>query len=145
MAATDTPAFAEIVERIPFCDTDCGGVVSNIAYLRYVEKARIELFDVLGMPAAAMMGTGLFPAVVRTEIDYRAPARLGEELRVEAWLESVEKARVACAYALVVSAPGTEPRTVARARQTVALVQMPEGRPRRIPPEWAERVVRSGA
>lgn len=143
MDASDIPALAEIVERVPFCDTDCGGVVSNIAYLRYVEKARIELFDALGMPAAAMMETGLFPAVVRTEIDYRAPARLGDELRVEAWLESVEKARVACAYALVASAPDVEPRMVARARQIVALVQMPEGRPRRIPPEWTERAVRS--
>ena len=31
---------AEISETVPFYDTDCGGVVSNIAYLRYVEKAR---------------------------------------------------------------------------------------------------------
>ena len=127
---------AEIAETVFFYDTDCGGVVSNIAYLRYVEKARTALFAALGMPASGMMETGLFPAVVRTEIDYRAPARLGEEIRVVASLVSVEKVRATCAFRLSATAPGGEARPVAAATQIVALVQLPEGRPRRMPPEW---------
>jgi len=127
---------AEITEQVPFYDTDCGGVVSNIAYLRFVEKARTALFAKLGMPASEMMATGLFPAVVRTEIDYRSPARLGDEIRVVASLVAVEKVRAVCEFRLVARAPGREPRTVAAASQTVALVQLPEGRPRRMPSEW---------
>ncbi len=130
------PGEVEIAETVPFYDTDCGGVVSNIAYLRYVEKARTALFAALGMEPAAMMGTGLFPVVVRTEIDYRSPARLGDGIRVSARLASVEKARATCVFRLDATAPGAEPRHVAEAVQTVALVQMPEGRPQRMPPEW---------
>jgi 4-hydroxybenzoyl-CoA thioesterase/acyl-CoA thioester hydrolase len=126
----------EISETVLFYDTDCGGVVSNIAYLRYVEKARTSLFAGLGMPAAEMMATGLFPAVVRTEIDYRSPARLGDEIRVVARLVAVEKVRAICEFRIVASAPGGEPRLVAAASQVVALIQLPEGRPRRMPPEW---------
>ena len=126
----------EISETIPFYDTDCGGVVSNIAYLRYVEKARTSLFARLGMPAAEMMATGLFPAVVRTEIDYRSPARLGDEIRVVARLVAVEKVRANCEFRLTATASGGEPRPVASASQVVALIQLPEGRPRRMPPEW---------
>ena len=56
------------------------------------EKARTALFAGLGMPASEMMATGLFPAVVRTEIDYRSPARLGDEIRIVARLAAVEAA-----------------------------------------------------
>ncbi|PAW65381.1 MAG: hypothetical protein B9S36_00195 [Verrucomicrobiia bacterium Tous-C2TDCM] len=127
---------AEISETIPFYDTDCGGVVSNIAYLRYVEKARTALFAGLGMPASEMIATGLFPAVVRTEVDYHSPARLGDEIRVVASLVAVQKVRAVCEFRLMARAPGGEPRAVASASQIVALVQLPEGRPRRMPSEW---------
>ena len=33
----------DLIEEVVFYDTDSGGVVSNIAYLRYVEKARCQL------------------------------------------------------------------------------------------------------
>lgn len=126
----------EVAETVLFYDTDCGGVVSNIAYLRYVEKARTSLFAGLGMPAAEMMATGLFPAVVRTEIDYRSPARLGDEIRVVARLVAVEKVRAICEFRMTATPPGGEPRPVAVASQVVTLIQLPEGRPRRMPPEW---------
>jgi len=127
---------AEITETVLFYDTDCGGVVSNIAYLRYIEKARTALFSELGMELPEMMQSGLFPAVIRTEIDYLRPARLGESIAVVARLESVERARANCDFTLSAGLPGAEPSPVAKARQVVALVQMPEGRPRRMPAEW---------
>lgn len=130
--ATET----EISEAVFFHDTDCGGVMSNIAYLRFVERARTALFDGLGMPTSAMMETGVFPAVVRTEIDYRSPARLGETIRVGVRLASVEKVRAICEYRLFAESPDGAARTVADALQVVVLVQMPEGRPRRMPSEW---------
>ena len=126
----------EISEIVQFYDTDCGGVVSNIAYLRHVERARTALFSALGMAPAEMMTSGLFPVVVRSEIDYRSPARLGEEIRVSARLVAVEKVRAICEFRLSVNSPGGAPRSVASAKQVVALVQLPEGRPRRIPAEW---------
>ena len=61
-----------------FFDTDCGGVVHNIAYLRFVEIARTLLAEELGMSLAQMMETQRYPVVVRTEIDYRRGARLGD-------------------------------------------------------------------
>jgi 4-hydroxybenzoyl-CoA thioesterase/acyl-CoA thioester hydrolase len=127
-------------ETVQFYDTDCGGVVSNIAYLRFVEKARTTLFDDLGMTLESMNESQLFPAVVRTEIDYRYPARLGDEVRVTAKLTSVEKVRATCEFTLDI--PGAEDglREVARACQIVALVQMPSGRPRRMPAEWRDFV-----
>lgn len=126
----------EIKETVLFYDTDCGGVVSNIAYLRYVEKARVALFTALGMDLLSMSETQLFPVVIRTEIDYRLPARLGHEVTVSARLSSVDKVRATCDFCLTVTGADAVSRLAAVAKQVITLVQMPEGRPRRIPSEW---------
>ena len=57
-----------------FFDTDCGGVVHNIAYLRFIETARTLLAEELGMKLVEMAKTQRYPVVVRTEIDYRRAA-----------------------------------------------------------------------
>ena len=75
--------------QVMFFDTDSGGVVSNIAYLRFIEIARTALAEKLGMPLSEMDQTKLYPAVVRTEIDYRRPAKIGDRLLIEAWLDEV--------------------------------------------------------
>jgi hypothetical protein len=43
--------------QVMFFDTDCGGVVSNIAYLRFVETARTLLAEELGLALAEMAQT----------------------------------------------------------------------------------------
>src|SRR2546430_6725348 len=66
--------------HVMFFDTDCGGVVSNIAYLRFVEIARTHLAEELGLGLAEMAEKQTYPLVVRTEIDYRRAAKLGDRL-----------------------------------------------------------------
>jgi len=129
-----------ISETVMFYDTDCGGVVSNIAYLRFVERARSALFAELGMDIKSMNESQLFPAVIRTEIDYRSPARLGDEIEVTATLVEVQKVRVSCEFHLLVKSDDGEGKEVAKAKQVVALVQMPSGKPRRTPEEWGSYI-----
>ena len=52
-----------------FFDTDCGGVVHNIAYLRMIETCRTKLAGLMGLDLRQMAETKLYPVVVRTEID----------------------------------------------------------------------------
>src|SRR5437868_1434487 len=73
--------------QVMFFDTDCGGVVSNIAYLRFIEIARTHLAEKLGLRLAEMAEKQVYPVVVRTEIDYRRPAKLGDELVIDGWLD----------------------------------------------------------
>lgn len=119
-----------------FFDTDCGGVVHNLAYLRMIETARTRLAAKLGLNLREMAQTQLFPVVVRTEIDYRKPARLGDELVIEGRLESIDRARFWCAFEL--RRKGEDPLLVT-CRQSLALVQMPQGKPQRLPADWMEK------
>lgn len=129
-----------------FYDTDCGGVVHNIAYLRLIEKARTLLAGNMGMRLADMAATAIYPVVVRTEIDYRRPAKLGDTIRISGRLESLERVRFWVAFDLTRHPTGDEvvdavaaPVRFVTCRQQLALVQMPEGRPVRLPADWPER------
>lgn len=121
--------------QVMFYDTDCGAVVHNTAYLRFIEMARTELAEKLGMSLREMSLNGRFPVVVRTEIDYRRPAVLGDRLIVRGWLESLERSRFWCAFRVERVGDGT---VLATSRQMLALVQMPEGKALRLPQEWVE-------
>jgi YbgC/YbaW family acyl-CoA thioester hydrolase len=119
-----------------FFDTDCAGVVHNIAYLRFIEIARTLLAEQLGMGLVAMASSQAFPVVVRTEIDYRRPAKLGDQLVVHGSLESVERLRFWCAFEIRRPADGV---LIATSRQMLAVIQMPAGKPVRLPENWSTR------
>jgi YbgC/YbaW family acyl-CoA thioester hydrolase len=119
--------------QVMFFDTDCGGVVSNIAYLRFIEIARTLLAEKLGLALAEMAETQRYPMVIRTEIDYRRGAKLGDRLVIEGWLDQVERARFWCAFRI------TRPNDnalIAECRQSLALIAMPEGKLLRLPESW---------
>ena len=115
--------------QVMFFDTDCGGVVHNIAYLRFIEIARTLLAEQIGMRLVDMAQTQQYPVVVRTEIDYRRPARLGDKLLVHGHLDKIERSRFWCAFQITRPADGI---LIAESRQMLALIQMPEGRPLRL-------------
>ena len=119
--------------RVMFFDTDCGGVVSNIAYLRFIEIARTHLAEELGLAVVEMAQKESYPVVVRTEIDYRRAARLGDRLVIEGWLDRAERARFWCAFRITRSQDNT---LIAECRQTLALIEMPTGKLLRLPEHW---------
>ena len=135
LPAVETPRI-ETPIQVMFFDTDCAGVVHNIVYLRFIEVARTHLAEQLGMGLVDMASSQNFPVVVRTEIDYRRPAKLGDKLIVHGWLESVERLRFWCGFEIRRPADGT---LIATSRQMLAVIQMPAGKPVRLPEDWAVR------
>jgi acyl-CoA thioesterase FadM len=88
-----------------------------------------------------MSETRLYPVVVRTEVDYRAPAKLGDWLRIEGKLAEVEGAKFWCSFVMIRESDG---HILVRARQALALVQMPEGKPRRLPESLKTHLLKEG-
>lgn len=127
----------EISTDIPvmYFDTDAGGVVHNIVYLRFIETARTLLAIQLGMSFEEIARTQIHPVVTRTEIDYKRPAILGDQLRVDGRIREWTGIRFWCEFEVV------RPRDNAllvTCRQSLALVKMPEGRPVRLPAGFPE-------
>jgi len=119
--------------QVMFFDTDCGGVVHNMAYLRFVEIARTLLAEQLGLTLPEMAETQKYPVVVRTEIDYRRGAKLGDRLTVEGWLDQLERVRFCCAFRI---RRNLDDALIAECRQTLALIQMPSAKLLPLPDSW---------
>ncbi len=119
-----------------FFDTDCAAVVHNLAYLRFIETARTLLAELLGMALVDMSTTGLYPVLLRTEIDYKRTARLSDKLVIHGRLESIERTRFWCAFEVVRPSDGA---LLITCRQQLAVIKMPEAKPQRLPADWPTR------
>ena len=119
--------------QVMFFDTDCGGVVSNIAYLRFVETARKLLAEERGLALAEMAQTQRYPVVGRTEIDYRRAAKLGDRLVIEGWLDELERAKFWCAFRIIRPKDNV---LIVECRQSLALIETPAAKLLRLPREW---------
>ena len=132
MLNEDSPRIRTEVQ-VMFFDTDCAAVVHNIAYLRFIEIARTLLAEQLGLGLSQMAGNQKYPVVVRTEIDYRRAAKLGDKLVIEGWLDRLERVRFWCAFKVVRPADNT---LIAECRQMLAIIQMPAATLLRVPEDW---------
>jgi YbgC/YbaW family acyl-CoA thioester hydrolase len=116
-------------DEVMFYDTDVGGVVHNLAYLRMIEFCRTKLAEQIGFDLRTMATTRVYPVVVRTEADYRKPGRLGDVIETRGRIEEWGKVRFWCAFEMKRPEDGT---LLVTCRQQLAVVQMPAGRPLRL-------------
>lgn len=131
----DTPSIVTPIE-VMFFDTDCAAVVHNIAYLRFIETARTHLAEKMGMSLHQMSLSKEFPVVVRTEIDYRSPAVLGDKLEVRGVLDKMERSRFWCSFKIVRSC---DEKLIVTCRQMLALITMPGAKILRMPAVWLKK------
>ena len=73
--------------RVYWEDTDAGGVVYHARYLAFLERARSEWMRARGFDQETMRSRDDLVFVVRAmHIDFRAPARLDDQLQVSVGL-----------------------------------------------------------
>jgi len=122
--------------RVYYEDTDAGGVVYYANYLKYFERCRTEWLRALGVDQSALArDQGLQFVVAEVQAKYLAPARLDDELAIEARLVRVGRCSLQfeqhARRALV---------TLARGHVTVACVDAERRLPARLPPPLLERL-----
>lgn len=88
------PVSIEIPVRVYIEDTDAAGIVYYVNYLKFMERARTELLRSLGYGKAAFFAEGLMFVVHSMQINYRASAKLDDELIVSAGVKKVSRAAV---------------------------------------------------
>jgi acyl-CoA thioester hydrolase len=86
--------------KIYYEDTDCGGVVYYANYLKYFERARTQYIEERGLSVSELMKEGWVFVVVHAELDYRAPARYGETLRIETVIADMTPASITFAHVI---------------------------------------------
>lgn len=127
----------EVSIKVYFYDTDAGGVVHNVAYLRMIEQVRSDLAEEMGWSLGEMGGEGsVCPVVARTEIDYIRPARLGDTLIIRGSISKMEK--VCFYFKAEVFREGSE-EILCRSLQKMVTVNLKTGRPKALRSDWREK------
>jgi tol-pal system-associated acyl-CoA thioesterase len=117
--------------RVYYQDTDAGGVVFHAQYLAFMERARTELLNALGLDLAQLADARrILFLVYELKARYHAPARLNDMLSVSA--EVVKMGRASLVFGHRVER-GTE--LLVEAEVTLALVDRDRMRPARMPEE----------
>ena len=112
-------------------ELDQYGVVNNAVYLNYLEHARHQFLNEIGIAPAAVAQSGSALALSEINVRYQSPLRSRESFRVEVRVREIRGARVVFSQRIVAS--GAD-RPVLEAR-AVAVFLDPAGRPLRMRPE----------
>lgn len=81
--------------RVYYEDTDAGGVVFYANYLKFFERARTEWLRAAGISQQALIESHRVMFVVKnTAVDYHAPAKLDDELKLTVVVERLGRASV---------------------------------------------------
>lgn len=81
-------------KRIYYHHTDCGGVVYYANYLEFLEEARTEYFERHNASIKLLADSGFMFVVARQEIDYKFPAKYGDQLDIQTQAGAVSGVRI---------------------------------------------------
>jgi len=121
--------------RVYIEDTDAGGIVYYVNYLKYLERARTELMRALGWERAAISDQGWMFVVSDLAVTYRQPARLDEQLDATALIQRVGGATID--FFQSVRRGDT---VLVEGNIQIACIDGERGRPRRIDPALRARL-----
>jgi len=126
--------------RVYYEDTDAGGVVFYANYLKFFERARTEWLRTAGVSQQLMTEThGVMFVVKSTAVDYHAPAKLDNELKLSVVVEKMGRASVQFiqqAWRI----DGEREELLATGRIKVGCVDALRFKPSEIPPDILQRI-----
>ena len=115
--------------RVYWEDTDAGGVVYHARYLAFMERARSEWMRALGWDQGVLRDRDDQVFVVRAmDIDFRAPARLDDQLQLSARLLECHGASFSVGQRIE-----RDGALLVEARVRIAALRASDFRPRPIP------------
>ena len=114
--------------RVYIEDTDAGGIVYYVNYLKFMERARTELMRSMGFGKDYIFNHDLMFVVRDVEVKYLQPARLDDELTATASVRELRGASMTLQQRVL---RGDD--VLAQGEVTVACVERSGVKPRRLP------------
>jgi len=127
--------------RVYWEDTDGGAIVYYANYLRFLERARTEWLRAQGHSQLALAREpGILFTVVSVHVDYRAPARLDDELEITCAPRPEGAATLRFVQRIYRTGAARRAELLVEAQVRVACVDAATLRPRRLPQFLREAV-----
>ena len=92
--------------RVRYAECDPMGVVHHSSYIPWLEEGRTELLRGCGVSYADMEHAGLFLAITKLDLKYRAPAKYDGLLEVSTKVVGASRVKLRHEYEVAVLEPG---------------------------------------
>jgi len=116
--------------RVYMEDTDTGGIVYHVNYLKFMERARTECLRALGFDKRYIFEQSSMFVVHSMDIQYKLPAQLDDALNVEAHIMQLKRTSIIFRQNIV-----RDDELLCMATVTIACVDKERMRPVAIPSE----------
>jgi acyl-CoA thioester hydrolase len=126
-----TEYFMPIVPR--YAEIDQQSVVFNGHYLTWFDEALTGYFDHLGVAYPDLMADGLDMQLVHTDIDYAAPVRWRDSVRVSVDCEQVGTTSFTISFSVLRTRNGSQEVTAVRGRNIYVIVSTDDWTKRAVP------------
>ncbi len=127
------PLEVELAIRVGTYDIDFVGIVSNIVYIRWLEDLRLKCLDE-NFPLDKQVEQGYAPILAGTEIEYKRPIKLSDQVIGRLWLSNLGR------FKWIVEAEFLSNNEIAAtATQKGAFVNLQNTRPIPVPEEFKNK------
>ena len=136
MAETNNTPVFEWPLRVYIEDTDAGGIVYYVNYLKFMERARTEFMRSMGFDKQFIFNNDLMFVVHSINSEYLKPARLDDELMATAQVIKAGKANMVMrqlVYRISSDKDQDSRELLCRAEVKVACVDQQTIKPKRMP------------
>lgn len=84
--------------KVKYYETDRMGIVHHSNYVRWLEEARIDLLEQIGLPYSRMEAEGILIPVLGVSCTYQHPARFDETVSIESQITAYNGLRFSVTY-----------------------------------------------
>ena len=124
--------------KVYYEDTDTGGVVYYSNYLNFLERARTEMIDSIGLSNKKLLEEYKTLIIVKScNIEYLVPAKLEDKLKIYSSIESFNKASF-----VVIQNIKKDDNLIVKAKLKLVTVNQ-DGKPIKIPSVLQKKLVKN--
>ena len=92
--------------KVKYYETDKMGIVHHSNYIRWLESARMDMFEQMGFPFSRLEQMGAVSPVVSVSCEYKIPTKFDDRIEVSVEIEEFKGVRLYLKYTVYNAATG---------------------------------------
>ena len=92
------------IHKVNYYETDKMGVTHHSNYIRWMEEARIDYLNQIGLGYKKLEEEGIISPVIHVECDYKVPTTFDDKIEIEVKIEEFKGVKLRLKY-IFLSAP----------------------------------------
>ena len=94
------------IHKVNYYETDKMGIVHHSNHIRWMEEARVDFLDQIGLSFRRMEDLGIFSPVLSVECEYKTPALFGDNIAIAVSIEEYKGLRLVVRYLMTKAGSG---------------------------------------